>query len=95
MVSGLKSNIHEERLRELTLPTLLERRNQVDMAMVHKILHGKGGLDHTTWFEKAENGLRATRSTADPYNLKVRHGRLEQRRNFFSIRVIDHCIETG
>ncbi len=59
------------------------------MAMVHKILHGKGGLDHTTWFEKAENGLRATRSTADPYNLKVKHGRLDPRRNFFSIRVIE------
>jgi hypothetical protein len=53
--------------------------------MVHKILHGKGGLDHTTWFEKAEDGLRATRSTADPYNLKARHGMLDQRRNFFSI----------
>ncbi len=37
----------------------------MDMAMVHKILHGKGGLDHTTWFEKAEDGLRRTTSTAD------------------------------
>jgi hypothetical protein len=58
------------------------------VAMVRKILHGKGGLDHTTWFQKAEDGLRATRSTADPYNLKVRHGRLDQRRNFFSIRYL-------
>jgi hypothetical protein len=69
MVSGLKSNVYEERLRELNLPTLLERRHQADMAMVHKILYGRGGLDHTTWFEKAEHGLRTTRSTADPYNL--------------------------
>jgi hypothetical protein len=45
MVSGLKSNIYEERLRELNLPILLERRHQMDMAMVHKILHGKGGLE--------------------------------------------------
>ncbi len=28
-------------------------------------------------------------STADPYNLKVKHGRLDLRRNFFSIRVIE------
>ncbi len=91
MVSGLKSNIYEERLSKLNLPvpTLLERQHQVDKAMVHKILHGKGGLDHTTWFEKAENGLRATRRTADPYILKVRHGMLDQRRNFFRICVID------
>jgi hypothetical protein len=40
-------------------------------------------------FEKAEDGLRATRSTADLYNLKVRHGRLDQRRSFFSIRVVE------
>jgi hypothetical protein len=65
-------------LRELDLQTLSERRPQADMAMVHKILHGRGGLDYTTWFERAEN-----RSTADLYNLKVRHGRLDQRRNFF------------
>jgi ribonuclease P/MRP protein subunit RPP40 len=44
MISGLKSNIYEERLRELNLLTLSERRHQADMAMVHKILHGRGGL---------------------------------------------------
>ncbi len=43
----------------------------------------------TTWFEKAEDGLRTTRSTADPYNLRVKHGRLDPRRNFFSICVIE------
>jgi hypothetical protein len=89
MVSGLKSNTYEERLQELNMPTLLERRHQADMVMTHKILHEKGGLDHTTWFEKAENGPRATRNTADPYNIKVKHGRLDLRRNFFSIRVIE------
>jgi hypothetical protein len=30
-----------------------------------------------------------TRSTADLYNLRVKHGRLDLRRNFFSIRVIE------
>jgi hypothetical protein len=89
VISGLKSNIYEEWLRELNLPTMSERRHQADMAMVHKIIHGRGGLDYTTWFERAENGPRATRSTADPHNLKVRHGRLDQRRNFFSIQVIE------
>jgi hypothetical protein len=89
LTTGLKSNIYEERLRELNLQTLSERRHQADMAMVYKILHGRGGLDYTTWFEKAENGPRATRSTADPYNLRVKNGRLDQRRNFFILRVIE------
>jgi hypothetical protein len=77
------------------MPTLFERRHQADMVMTHKILHEKGGLDHTTWFEKAENGPRATRNTADPYNIKVKHGRLDLRRNFFSIRVIHQRTGTG
>jgi hypothetical protein len=57
---------------------------EADMTMVHKILHGRGDLDHDTWFEKAENGPRATRNTADPFNLRVKHGRMDMRRNFFS-----------
>jgi hypothetical protein len=88
MVSGLKGVTYEERITELGLPTLEERRHQSDMAMVHKILQGPGQLDHTVWFEKAGEGPRATRSGADPNSLKIVHGRLEVRRNFFSERVI-------
>ncbi len=53
MISGLKSNICEDMtLRELNLPTMLERRHRTDMARVHKILHGRGGRDDTTWFRE-------------------------------------------
>jgi hypothetical protein len=89
MVSGLAGKTYEERSVELGLETLEERRHQADMAMVHKIMHGKGQLDHSCWFEKAADGQRATRNSADPLNLRVNHGRLEIRRNFFSVRVIE------
>jgi len=59
------------------------------MSMVHKILQGKGGLKTGTWFDLAENSVRATRAGSDPLNIKVKHGRLNLRRNFFSIRVIE------
>jgi hypothetical protein len=49
VISGLKSNIYEERPRELDLQTLSERRHQADTAMVHQILHGRGGLDYTRY----------------------------------------------
>ena len=88
MVSGLKSDDYSERLSELGLPTLEERRHQADMAMVHKILCGRGSLDSSQWFERAADSVRATRSSANPLNLKVRQGRLEIRRNFFSNRVV-------
>ena len=87
-VTGLQSIEYVDRLKELGLTCLEERRHQADMVMVHKILQGRGGLDHRTWFERAETAARATRSTADPLNLRVTHGRLEMRTNFFSIRVI-------
>jgi hypothetical protein len=87
MVSGLKSDDYSERLSELGLPTLEERRHQADMAMVHKILCGRGSLDSNQWFERAADSVRATRSSANPLNLKVRQGRLDIRRNFFSNRV--------
>jgi hypothetical protein len=39
LVSGLKSNVYEETLRELELLTLTERRHQADMQMIYKIMH--------------------------------------------------------
>jgi hypothetical protein len=86
MVSGLSGTTYEERLQELRLPTLDERRHQADMCMVHKIMHGHGGLEASTWFEAA-NVQRSMRSAAGPLNIKIKHGRLELRRKFFTERV--------
>ncbi len=41
MVSGLKGNTYEERLKEVGLLTLEERRHQADMVQTHKIVTGK------------------------------------------------------
>jgi hypothetical protein len=92
MVSGLRGRTYEERLRELNITTLEERRHQADMAMVHKIVHGRSGLVPETWFEMV-GARRSTRSAADPLNIVVRSGRLDLRRNFFSIRVIESWNE--
>ncbi len=72
LVSGLKSDEYSERLSELGLPTLEERMHQVDMAMVHKILCGLGSQDSNQWFKRAADSVRATRSSANPLNLKMR-----------------------
>ena len=86
MVSKLKSQVYEDRLKELGLQTLEERRHKADMHMVHKIMHGGGNLDHQTWFQKRTDSGRTTRSTADPLNVTVKNGRLEIRSKFFSVR---------
>ena len=60
--------------------------NTADMHMMHKIMHGGGGLDHQTWFTKGSDSGRATRSTADPLNVTVKNGRLDIRSKFLSVR---------
>ena len=89
MISGLKAREYEDRLVELGLTTLEERRHQADMAMVYKVLTGKEQVDPTEWFNMAGETARATRATADPLNIRVKHGRLELRQNFFTVRVTE------
>ena len=55
--------------------------------MVSKILHGTGGLTCETWFEMASDNGRASRASADEFNVKEKHGRLELRESFFGVRV--------
>ena len=80
--------MYEDKLKKLGLQTLEERQHQADMHMVHKIMHGGGGLDHQTWFQKGTDSGRTTRLTADPLNVTVKNGtgRLEIRSKFFSVR---------
>ncbi len=59
-VSGLNCATYEDRLQGLELLTLEEQRHQADMCMVHKNLQEKGDLQPDTWFEMAENNVRAT-----------------------------------
>ena len=69
--------------------TLEERRHQADMLHMYKMITGKDTKDPSTWFRMAANGPRQTRNAAAPMNVQANHGRLELRRNFFSVRVTD------
>jgi hypothetical protein len=51
------------------------------MVPVHKILHGKDEMKADTWFEMAGHRVGATRAGSDPLNIRVKHGRLDMRRN--------------
>ena len=87
MVSGLKSASYEERLTELGMTTLEERRHQADMQYVYKILTGREDVDKGQWFTMASEAARNTRVMDHRLNVRVKHGRLDVRRNFFSVRV--------
>jgi ribonuclease P/MRP protein subunit RPP40 len=83
MISGLKGQSYEERLRELGLTTLEKRRNQTDMEQTFKILRGFDRVNSDTWFQRVDTTGRVTRSAADPLNLRQQAARLEIRRHFF------------
>lgn len=87
MVSGLEARDYENRLRELGHSTLEERRHQLDMQQVHRILNGTDKVKSDSWFKMACDGERITRAAADPLNLRIPVSRLEVRKNFFSQRV--------
>jgi hypothetical protein len=87
MVSGLQGRTYEERLRELRLTTLEERRHQLDMLHMYKLCSGKLDQDRADWFRPPPPAAARTRRNADPLNVRPNHGRLEIRRNFFTVRV--------
>jgi hypothetical protein len=89
MVSGLKGKDYNQKLLELGLTTLEERRHQADMIQTFKIVRGFDKVDRETWFHMASQSARATRSTDCPLNLRPQAARLDARRHFFSNRVVE------
>ena len=86
MISGLKSEDYGERLKELGLVTLEERRHRADMALVHSMMHGRTNIEVEEWYTKAATGARATRNATGALNVVPKFGRLEIRKHFFTVR---------
>ncbi len=89
MISGLAGRMYEDRLKELGIVTLEERRHQMDMLQTYKILSGREKVDPSCWFTMASDSERVTRQSADPLNIRPGALRLHIRRYFYSQRVVD------
>jgi hypothetical protein len=72
MVSGLTGASYKEKLQEVYLLLLEERHHQADMHLMHKIMHGDGGLEANAWLERASSAAHTTRGGANPFNVKVK-----------------------
>ncbi len=82
IVTGLTGPSYEEKLQEIGLLSQEERHHQADIHIMHKIMHGEG-------VERASSAAHATRKErVDPFNVTVKSGHLDLRRNFYSMRVI-------
>ena len=74
MISGLTRITYMEKLVELKLLSLKERRERADMIQTFKIIHGFCDVNPAIWFRKI-NHNRVTRMANDPLNLEIQNSR--------------------
>jgi hypothetical protein len=89
MISGLKGSTYEEKLKELKLPSLVNRRYRADMIQLFKIIKNIDSVEATTWFKVvniARPNTRAINHNNGVINFHVPVKRTEISKNFFSVR---------
>jgi ribonuclease P/MRP protein subunit RPP40 len=97
MMSDVKGKTYEERLKELEMTTLSERRGRGDLIETYKVMRGHSRVDKNEWFKimagDTARGTRATTSITEEgeerrtdiiYKEKAKQ---ETRKNFFTLRV--------
>ena len=90
MVGGLEGRSYEEKLKELGMQSLEQRRCEADLVLVFKVLCGKGNIDKDSWFSLTGPGAQQmTRAANDPLRLLKPRARLDVREKFFTVRVVD------
>ena len=89
LITGLKGKTYPDKLRELGLQSLAERRVRSDMIQVFKIMKGIDKVDKNIWFKTVgRNPLHQTRNNAFEENIIPTRSRTDVRLNFFSNRVV-------
>ena len=87
----MRSRTYEEKLREVELTSLEERRNRGDMITTFRVVNGIDNVERRTWFKMAvdqeREGAANTRNSNDVTRIEEGVSRYELRRNFFSQRV--------
>ena len=89
MIYGIGES-YDEKLKELKLTTLRDRRIRGDAIETYKILNGHYNVEKTTWFEMAVRGVGMNTQQSGSVNaLKSQRSNLEVRKNFFSQRSVN------
>jgi hypothetical protein len=90
MVSGLKGKTYIEKLKELNILSLADRRTRFDLIQVFKIVKGIDNVPLNTWFE-----FQPDRSTRGSHhlNIKIKFRKTDVAKNFFSVRAAKNWNE--
>ena len=88
-ITGLKGVTYEDKLKELGILSLVDRRSRADLIQVFKILKGIDDADSSTWFTLVgQEPQRVTRNTSYHGNLVATRSKSDIRLNFFTNRVV-------
>jgi len=85
MIGGLVGVSYQEKLVELGLQSLADRRKEADLLLMQKVICGASGVNSEKWITSTQNALHNTRAAADPTRLAQPRARLELRRNFYTV----------
>lgn len=87
-VGGLTGGTYEEKLLELGLSSLAQRRDDADLILVYKVLNGNCKVKREDWpqLDQSLDGP-VTRAPADGRSLIRPRARLDIRENFYSVRI--------
>ena len=79
-----------EKLQELGLISLEQRRSRFDLLQTFKIIKGFDNISRDIWFDLVgPDNPRPTRLTSHQYNIIPKRSRTDPRLHFFSNRVVN------
>jgi hypothetical protein len=85
---------YEEKLKELGIQSLKDRRTEADMALMYKVVHGQCSVDKENWRklvnERGNGAAHATRAARDELRLQQPFARTDRRKNFFNVRACEN-----
>ena len=89
-VANLRGKTYNDRLRELNLDTLEDRRQRGDLIQAYRTLSNKDNVDPSTFFDMYESkeGGVITRQKGGLKNIVPNSWKGEVRHNFWSVRVV-------
>lgn len=85
MIPSIRKLSYEDRLKELGLWSLEDRRVRADLIEVYKIIHGISSVDPQTFFELSTHN----RTRGHPLKLNKNRVHTELRQHFFTERVVN------
>ena len=93
MLSDVRGETYEEKLKEIGMTTLKDRRTRGDMIETYKTLSGLNNVERDRWFQIQEERARPTRPTREATEIVDGQQTMISKGTSFTVRVVDKWNE--